>query len=318
MNITTFRNHSWHGDLFKDTPSRIAIMVMHSVLTIMGIAFNIFICVSHYLMKTPLKKFNICFVNLCVTNIVMLTGLLPMLAIDMHKNPELSATFLTDIFCGFSQGQCFSFVGIFSGIHTLSVMSISRYLAVKKPFRLGLTKKKMLKLLCFDWIVCVILHFPNAILWRHHDGFCYRYWKWGTTFKVVYVFTLYVVGLVVPIITMLVAFVLTVWEFFHGEITSIQTAKLRYRKRIVVLTGTLIILWIVSHIPYAVYWLLSVVGHFPFTYHGEIKRQRWKWFAYFPAIVNAILEPILFGAFSSEFKKSIRVSFTLRNSQMRT
>ena len=209
-----------------------------------GISFNLSIIWLFHRRDISHTLFNFCLVQLGISNIFQNVNAIPYIVVDLRKTDKVN-WIVDSVRCGFVDGQSLFFTGAFVTVYIISFMSVKWYLIIKNPLNARQHQDPPVKYIVLLWIMACLIITPNFFTFEldPFHGFCTRahqenVFDYVLTYKIV----LLIVGFVLPIFVMIIAFALIVRQFYVktniGE--NVSQVKLKYRKKVVRFLGIVI------------------------------------------------------------------------------
>ena len=288
------------------------------VLTTLGIGFNTIVCyliIRHRHLRVIV---NILIFNLALSDIVACFSVYPFVFLDISKTTLRGRS--ANLMCGLTEGLSLFFIVATVSLLTLSVLSISRYIVISHPLKLNwrLKKGNIKYIFSLIWITSAALLIPSSVSFEYDEKkqFCVRSWAPGIHKMVYFCFT-GVLGFFIPVFSLTFTYFTSVhilWfkkkpATFRARSSSITTnANLNVKKRVSILLGTLIIVYLLCWMPFAIYWLLSAgMGYYDKEGDSEIDGIRIARITVFIALSNTVLNPIVY-AFTNVHLREALVS----------
>lgn len=300
-------HHHVNARVFDATTNTVY-MTLSLVMIVFGILMNVVVVFLYVRKKIQRSRFNFSLLHLSASNIAQHIGLLPHLIIDLKQIPVDVSIITETLICSVTDGLTLFFMFASTSANILCFITITRYLVIKNPIKNYINGSKNTYLLCTMWLLGVIFLLPNALSWKldHKNGFCVRgkLYSNQVTFRV-YAWSMLIVGLVVPVFLMVWTYSQTVYRFYikkpdeaHGGIQ-----KIKYRKQVTALLGALIIVYLLSWLPYSVYWTLSIQNYFGTGINAEYKKSRIMRLTLLPCLGGSMMNVIFYGLSNYEFRQ---------------
>ena len=287
---------------------RVVIFSIYGLIIILGIGTNLIVIYLYQTRNIRYNHFNLCLAHLSAMNIAQHLGTIPFITIDW-SSITISNVFAERLLCGISEGLSVFFCFAFSSVYCLCLMSIYRYYIIKYPLRRHITKKKTKKILFSLWVAGVLWILPNMVslkLDKNHS-FCIRQYMWSYMLSVIYKSLLFIIGMVLPVLVMVIVYLLIIREMFRKQkYEQTNWAKLKYRKKILTLLGTLISIYLICWLPFGIYWLLRLLSYFGDDEEGLERRHSLIRYIMIPCLLAGLLNPIFYALISTEFRRSLR------------
>ena len=281
----------------------ISIKTLYVLAVVMDIAGNT--AVSYIILKQRRLQntVNLLLLNLSIADLVAGYSVLPYVFVEMHKT-NLSGV-NANLVCGlFADGLTMFFIGSCVSLLTLSILSISRYILINHPLRTTwrIQKDTVKWLSLFSWAVATALLIPSGLSFKYDKvtNICWRTWAPGVNPFVYFMATL-VLGMLVPLSALTFTYISTTYTLWFKKSTrrltqsNSRTSVQMYRKRVSILLGLLIIVYMLCWLPFGLYWLLSVVvRYFPKTMEGQVTSTRATKITILFGLFNTCLDPLVY------------------------
>ncbi|XP_013785416.2 tachykinin-like peptides receptor 99D [Limulus polyphemus] len=230
---------------------------------------------------------------------------------------------------GFTQMTCLT-----SSVLTLTAISCDRFVAILFPFRARITKQRTGVVITVIWLVALAVATPFLVYreyfqiqWKDFSqAHCDESWppsmdydeslqKCVTTYpsKQLYYTFVAVILFFLPVAIMTTAYFLIIWRLWVSEVPGERNpvnveVQHRSKKRVIKLVCIVLIAFVACWLPLQVIILYSQFVHSS-TEIGEL--PEWfsavSYYANFFAYFNSALNPIIYGGFNSNFRKSFYV-----------
>ncbi|XP_076327651.1 QRFP-like peptide receptor [Tachypleus tridentatus] len=230
---------------------------------------------------------------------------------------------------GFSQMTCLT-----SSVLTLTAIACDRFIAILFPFRARITKQRTGVVITVIWSVSLIVAIPFIIYREYYqiqwkdfvEAHCWETWppvivyderlqKCVTTHpsKQLYYTFVAVTLFFLPVVIMATAYFLIIWKLWVSEVPGERnqaniSVQNRSKKKVIKMVCVVLIAFVVCWLPLQVIILYSQFIHSSAEI-GEL--PEWfsdvSYFANFFAYFNSALNPIIYGGFNSNFRKSLYV-----------
>ena len=288
-----------------------ALMVLATLLGFIG---NGLVCRFFATKSIRLKPFNILLLNLSIADLLADLFAYPQIFVELTMLRQFSPK-TADILCAFTIGITPFAMVTYVSVFTLTYISINRYVFIKYPMKTSWFKSKRntIWFIVAAWIFAIGFVCPNAIAFKYDARYavCYRVWPENFNGFVWTVIGLFF-GLILPIITMILAFAATMRHFRKKTMVTNEDASVLARKRgAVVLLGFLILAFFVCWGPSFIYLTLSlaVASIWPPGVEGEYVRMRIIRVVFFIALTNSVADPFIYGYRNPEFRKCFTAFF---------
>lgn len=276
--------------------------------TLLGFVGNGLVCYFFATKRIVMKPFNMLLLNLSIADLLADLFAYPQIFVELTMLRSFSAK-AADILCAFTIGITPFAVVTYVSVATLTYISVNRYVFIKYPLktRWFKSRKSTLWFICFAWIVPTGFVFPNAIAFKYDAKYavCYRVWPENFNGFAWTAFGLFL-GLILPIITMILAFITTMRHFKKRTMVTNEDASTLARKRgAVVLLGFLILAFFLCWGPSFIYLTLSLAFEsiWPPGVDGEYARMRIIRVVFLIALTNSVADPFIYAYRNPEFRK---------------
>ena len=302
------QNQTTVEQIFSDHVTIIYITVCIAII-ISACALNAISIIMYWTKRIQRTPFNFCLMNLAIANIIQQVGFLPYLVIDIRKMKS-AVWYLEAARCGLLDGMSVFFAAAFASVYIICFLTINWYRIIKKPFLKRTKKKHMLLIFCIVWFFGCCLVVPNFLRFRIDEvhGFCVRTFRFGDIFFAFYGGILFLVGLVIPLMTILITHFLIIYLMYrksnHGQFKS--STKERHRARIIRFLGALIYIFLISWLPFGVYWIMNVAGYFTSDIAGDYQKTRINKLVMVPCLLAGVFNIIFYGLTDKEFREALR------------
>lgn len=301
MNNSTIA--SQYNEIFSPGELQL-IKIGYVITTVLGIVFNSIVCYLILKYRHLRVIVNILIFNLAVSDIVACISVYPFVFLNVKKI-GLHGTF-ANLICGLSEGLSLFFIVATVSLLTLSVLSISRYVVISHPLKLNwrLKKGNMKYIFSLIWIISIAILIPSSVSFKFDEEkqFCVRSWAPGIHTIVYFLFT-GILGFLTPIFSLTFTYFTSVhilWCKKNAPIrrtrgSTMSNANLRVKKRVSILLGMLIVVYLLCWMPFAIYWLKSAgLGHYDTSTKMEIEGMRITRVTIFIALSNTVWNPIVY------------------------
>ena len=307
-------NDSYVSDGKFSQAEDITLKFFYVLVSLTAITSNSGVCYIIIKYKKIHNTVNLLLLNLAFADIITALGVYPYVFLDLSKISVRSET--ADLLCGLSTGLIVFFSASLVNLLTLSLLSLSRYTLINHPTkRKWRIKKTSVKWLSIGtWVISFSMLIPNGVSFHYNpeNDICWRRWSKGII-PVLYFIATVIVGMVIPLSTLTFTYISTIYTLWFKPSTrrlsrsNSQTSISSSRKRISILLGLLILAYLVCWSPFGIYWLLSAaVNYFPDTVEGQIQMIRIAKYTILVALVNTILDPIVYVYSNRQIKDGAR------------
>ena len=304
---------SANHDAFTNTED-ITLKFFYVFVSVAAVIGNLGVCFIILTYKKIQNTVNLLLLNLALADIVTALGVYPYVFLDLSTTDIRGKS--ADLLCGVSSGLIVFFSASFVNLLTLSILSLSRYTLINHPtkqkWRIKRANVKWLSIA--TWLISFSMLIPNGVSFRYspEDNICWRHWARGIV-PVLYFSATVMVGMVIPLFTLSFTYISTIYTLWFKPSTrrlsrsNSQTSVTSSRKRISVLLGLLILVYLVCWLPFGIYWFLSAaLNYFPQTVEGQIKMTRIAKYTVLIALVNTSLDPIVYAYSNRQIKDGAR------------
>ncbi|XP_066932112.1 somatostatin receptor type 4-like [Clytia hemisphaerica] len=275
------------------------------IITIFGISSNLAVCFVILKYRHLRVIVNILILNLAISDIVACLSVYPFIFVDIPATGLRGRS--ANVLCGITEGLSVFFVVATVSLLTLSVLSISRYIVINHPLRLNwrLKKGSIKYIFTIIWITSAALLIPSSVSFSYNEEkqFCFREWAPGIHSFTYFMFT-GLLGFFIPIFSLTFTYctsVYTLW-FKRSNVSNTRFSgssqppgNMRVKKRVSILLGLLIVVYLLCWMPFAIYWLLSAgIGYYDQSDEKLIEGIRFNRITVFIALCNTVLNPIVY------------------------
>lgn len=259
---------------------------------------------------------NLLLLNLSLADIVTALAVYPYLFFDLSQLNVKQK--YADLLCGMTEGLALFFSASLVNLLMLSLLSLSRYMLINHPTKQKwrIKKKNVKWLSAVAWVIAISMLIPSSVSFRYDrkDRICWRRWAKGIV-PILYFIATLIIGMAIPLFTLAFTYAATIYTLWFKPSTrrltrsKSQTSISSSRKRISILLGFLILVYLICWLPFGVYWLLSVaLRYFPNTVEGQLKMIRIMRYTILAALVNTTLDPIIYAYSNRQIKDGARRS----------
>ena len=194
---------------------------------------------------------------------------------------------------------------IYASVYTLVAMSLTRYWAIRHPFRRQMSTKQAKILICFLWLISfsfVIPYIAN-LTYNFETGYCEEV----TTpqGKRSYTIVIFVSQYIFPLLLILFAYVLIAAELSRNqscEATLTQKQKRKENTKVLTMVVVVTVTFASCVLPYHVVGMyLELSGKSTFPHVNEINAL-----CYLLLFANSCMNPIIYNAFNAKFRQSFK------------
>ena len=276
-----------------------ALKILYASVATVGVASNAAIISIFITERIRMNSFKILLLNLSIADAISAVSIWPFFLTDLKSLRGMeNANFL----CALTIGQIIYWFSAVSSIFCLCLMSVNRYLAIRKPQRADCYNKNIVSLLivCMVWVTAVAISLPNLFSYRYsaERAICYREWPDGFH-SVGFSIITSILGFLFPISVITYTFFATrkyFWSKRFGAVTR-PTQSVKRNRKIAIFMGLLIVAFFICWSPFFVYWILSraMPAFFPKGYKGEYARIKALRIVVFVSLCNTVTNPIIYG-----------------------
>lgn len=305
--MDTMNNSSYkspYDNVFTEQEKQL-MYIVYVFITFFGVTSNLAVCYVILKYRHLRVIVNILILNLAVSDIVACLSVYPFVFIDT-KTTGLKGT-SANILCGVTEGLSVFFIVATVSLLTLSVLSMSRYIVINHPLRLNwrLKKGSIKYIFTIIWITSAALLVPSSVSFKYDEKrqFCFREWAPGIHSFTYFIFT-GLLGFFSPIFSLTFTYFTSVYTLWCKRSSVPNTSysgssqpngNISVKKRVSILLGLLIVVYLLCWMPFAIYWLLSAgLGYYDGSDAKQIKGIRFNRFTVFIALSNTILNPIVY------------------------
>ena len=284
------------------------------IATLLGFIGNGLVCHFFVTKRICQKPFNILLLNLSIADILADIFAYPQIFVDLTMLRQFSSQ-TADVLCAFTIGITPFAMVTYVSVFTLTYISLNRYVFVRYPMRTRWFKsmRNTTFFIGATWMFSIGYMIPNAFAFQYDAQYavCYRVWPDNFNGFVWTIIGLFL-GLVLPITTMILAFVATMRHFRKKTMLTNEDASVLAKKRgAVVLLGFLILAFFICWGPSFIYLTLSltVKSIWPPGVDGEYVRMRIIRVVFLIALTNSVADPFIYAYRNPEFRKCFTAFF---------
>lgn len=314
-NITKPNERIFSESIFSEFEQNL-ITYSFVAITVLGIISNTVVCYLILRYKRLWVIVNILILNLAISDIIACFSVYPFIFLNIHSTDIRGSG--ANLLCGLTEGLSIFFIGASVSLLTLSVLSISRYLVINHPLKLGwrLEKKSMKYIFTLIWLSSTALLIPSSVSFKYNNEkrFCGRYWAPGVH-TLTYFTCTGILGVIIPLTSLTFTYITSMYTLFlkksvpQNRVTR-PTGNLKVKQRVIILLGMLIVVYLICWTPFAIYWLLSV-GLDKYSGENEIEGIRISRVAIFIALCQTVLNPIVYAFSNGQLRGVARQSLKL-------
>nr|QBS47875.1 neuropeptide-like GPCR [Tripedalia cystophora] len=309
MNNSTITEED--ADMPWSGTERAVIDAAYVLVITLALVANALICFLVMKKRVRRSPFNLLLANLSISDFLAALTLGPYIFIKLKGIDASQAT--RDLVCSFTIGLTPFFICTTVTVVFMTLISVHRYISIRYPLKwawhIGVRGVKIT--VGFTWTVSTVVLLPNFFsFWHDNDyGICYRSWPDGFNGQIYATFT-FVFGLLLPLLTFTFCFVFTL-KILRTQVADIGMTNnyaSRSRRKAVRLLGALVGTYVICWGPFYIYWLLSrSTNAFTSDWRGNYARMRVIRIVVLFASLNTVLDPLLYGLMSDDFKRAIHL-----------
>jgi 7 transmembrane receptor (rhodopsin family). len=279
--------------------------IAYVCITIVGLSSNFAVCFVILKYRHLRVIVNILILNLAISDIVACLSVYPFVFVDSNTTGLHGTS--ANMLCGITEGLSIFFIVATVSLLTLSVLSMSRYIVINHPLRINwrLKKGSIKYIFTLIWITSAALLIPSSVSFKYDETkkFCFREWAPGIHTFTYFIFT-GLLGFFIPIFSLSFTYVTSVYTLWWKKSnvpntrlsgSSLPNGNIRVKKRVSVLLGMLIVVYLLCWMPFAIYWLLSAgIGYYDGSDEMLIKGIRLNRVTVFIALSNTVLNPLVY------------------------
>lgn len=281
--------------LFKP-PWNILYVALTTIIITIGVTLNSMTAFLYWKRRIIHNNFNYALQYISIIGIFQLIGFIPFMVLREPFHPASTYDARVSVLCSLTQGMTLFFGPAFANVYIISFLSMERYLVIKHPLiSLKVNTKTTSHIILVFCTFAFLISLPNFPTFKTDQlGLCTRpYFK----FSMVYATLVTFLGLVIPTVIMVIAYVLTIHHLFKASSTSIQenSNRMRHRKKIVRSLGVLIGVFLICWTPFSINWIASYMGVYSSDEQGLINYKRINNMVIIPPLLVPTLNNIIYG-----------------------
>ena len=294
--------------LFK-TPWNTLYIALIAIIITAGVALNTVTAFLYWQRKIVHTNFHYALHYISIIGIFQLIGFIPFMALQEPYHPPSTYDFRVALMCSFSKGLTLFFGPAFANVYIISFLSVERYMVIKQPLAsLKISNKTTRNAIFAFCILTCFISMPNVITFQtDQKGMCVRR---NYELSLVYAALVIFLGLVVPTVVMVTAYVLTIRHLYKPSLNGQENlARMRHRKKVVRSLGVLIGVFLICWTPFSINWIASYVGVYTEDENGLTLYNRVNAAMIIPPLLVPILNNIIYGMTKQDIRsirKSIR------------
>lgn len=275
-------------------------------ISLLGIIGNGFMCYFFAKKRIRRTSFNMLLLNLSIADLLVDVFAYPLYFVDL-KALRGYPTVTANVLCSFPPST--SGVAFAVSILTLTYISINRFVYVRYPLKTAWFKSRKTTCctLLMIWAVSIGYIMPYALAFQFDAkiAFCKREWPKDINVNL-WMATILVAGLIVPLFVMLITFVSTLRRLKTMTIEQRETMK--KKKRAVRLLGFLTLAFAICSGPTLICLPLSVrfKSFWGTGVKGEYQKLRVMPILFLLNLANTVADPVLYGYLNHEFQKCFK------------
>lgn len=303
-NNTTIERSYPYSKIFSEQEKQV-MYIAYFIIAIIGISSNFAVCFLILKYRHLRVIVNILILNLAISDIVACLSVYPFVFVD-HNTIGLHGT-SANMLCGITEGLSIFFIVATVSLLTLSVLSMSRYIVINHPLRINwrLKKGSIKYIFTLIWVTSAALLIPSSVSFKYDETkkFCFREWAPGIHSFVYFMFT-GLLGFFIPIFSLTFTYFTSVYTLWWKKSnvpntrlsgSSLPNGNIRVKKRVSVLLGLLIVVYLLCWMPFAIYWLLSAgINYYEASDEMLIEGIRLNRITVFIALSNTVLNPLVY------------------------
>ena len=192
---------------------------------------------------------------------------------------------------------------IYASVYTLVAMSLTRYWAIRHPFRQQVTTKQAKIMICFLWLASFSFVIPLilALTYNESERACVE--KMTAQQSRSYTIAIFVTQYLFPLLMISFAYILIAIELRSGPQTDaslIQQQKRKENTKVLSMIMIVTVTFAMCVLPYHIVGLYrEFSGNASFPHSAEVSAA-----SFLLLFANSCLNPIIYNAFNSKFRKS--------------
>ena len=194
---------------------------------------------------------------------------------------------------------------IYASVYTLVAMSLTRYWAIRHPFRRQMSTKQAKILICFLWLISFSFVIPYIVrlTYNPETGYCEEV----TTpqGRRSYTIAIFVSQYIFPLLLILFAYILIAVELNrdqNNETTLTHKQKRKENTKVLTMVVVVTVTFASCVLPYHVVGLyVEFSGNSTFLHINEVNAV-----CYLLLFANSCMNPIIYNAFNAKFRQSFK------------
>ena len=284
------------------------------LVTLLGIIGNGLVCYFFVKKKIRQSSFNMLLLNLSIADLLQDIFAYPTFFVGLTMLRGYSQK-AANVLCSFTVSP--SSVGALLSVSNLTItyISLNRFVSIRFPLRNAWFKsrKATFFVVLAIWVLSIGFIVPSFFSMRYDASFavCHREWPKGIN-DALWSTSILIVGLIVPVTTMLLTFFSTVRKFKTMMLAPSQQGIMMKKKRAVKLLGFLMLAFFICWGPYCIYLQLSLrfKSLWPAGPKGHYLKIRIMRCVFLLLLTNTVADPLLYGYCNLQFRKNFKEIFT--------
>lgn len=307
------------------TTYKIYTTAFYSLIFFFSLVGNSLIGIIVYKTRTLRKPINFLIVNMAMSDILYPLFLIPRRISDLHLNSWLIRGGFGEALC--KLGPFLTDVSLIVSVESLVLVAVDRFGAVMFPLRPTLiTSKRCLLLIVLTWIVALAVISPDLVVYSldvdQGEVVCHRNWDsvGDSTSWARYVFAMNVVFIYIPMAILIILYSSMLLKLTSrktpGEELTVSERKREKRNRNVwKLTIAIVVLFIVSWIPWSINFLVVIFTKDPLPCGFFIYWKITQLVTNLHCAINPCICLAFSGNYRQAFKKLFKCSRALRSQE---
>jgi len=194
---------------------------------------------------------------------------------------------------------------IYASVYTLVAMSLTRYWAIRHPFRRQMSTKQAKILICLLWVISFSFVIPYIIRLEYNPATGYCEEVTTPQGRRSYTITIFVSQYIFPLLLILFAYILIGVELSRdqsSETTLTQKQKRKENTKVLTMIVVVTVTFASCVLPYHVVGLyLEFSSKKSFPHINEVNAL-----CYLLLFANSCMNPIIYNAFNAKFRQSFK------------
>ena len=278
-------------------PWDIVYIILASTIITVGVTLNTVTAFLYWKRKTTHNNFNYALQYISIIGIFQLVGFTPFMVLKEPFNPPSTYNVRVSLGCSVSKGMTLFFGPAFANVYIISFLSIERYMVIRHPLNsLKINTKTTRHVILAFCSFAFFISLPNLFTFKtDQQGFCTRPY-FG--FSMVYATLVTFLGLIIPTVIMITAYVLTILHLFKSSLlvdAQENSTRMRHRKKIVRSLGVLIGIFLICWTPFSSNWVASYMGVYSSDEQGLIRFKQVNELVILPSLFVPTFNNIVYG-----------------------